>query len=87
MEAQGSVNANKQERMWNLSTTNMIIILACLCGAMLIFIIIIIILSIFLCVTKRRYSVERSANLFRSETSTMDGISTVESQGGLGKNY
>jgi Flp pilus assembly protein TadB len=82
MEEQFGVQ-DKPERMWNLSTSNMILILCFLCAAILILILAVVALACCLCITRRRYNVERQANIYQSN-STIDRISTVEVQRGMG---
>jgi len=68
----------QQGTIWNLTQSNLILILALLSAAILLLILTVVVLACCLCVTKRKYNVERSANMYGSDNSTMDGVSTVE---------
>jgi Flp pilus assembly protein TadB len=85
-EAQGGTYDN-EVKIWNLTESNMILILCILCAIILLLLIIVIILACFLCITRRKYNVERTANIFRSETSTVDGVSTVDAHRGMPNKY
>jgi len=80
--------ANSSKKVWNLTEQHLILILALLSALILILILVVAVLACCLCVTKRKYNVERSANVYNSST-TLDSRSAADNQrgGGARKNY
>lgn len=70
---------NGDNKIWGLSSRDFIILIACLCAAILLLLLLVLVLACLLCVTRRKYNVERNANMYPS-SSSIDGISAVESQ-------
>jgi hypothetical protein len=71
--------ASSSKKIWNLSEQNLILLLAFLGAFILILILAVAVLACCLCVTRRRYNVARSANVYNSN-STLDRSSLSENQ-------
>jgi hypothetical protein len=80
----GSQALNQSQLQYGLTGSQWIIIVACLAAFIFLLILLIIILACCLCITRKRYIVQKDENAhFHSESGTVDsvdGVSTVSSQ-------
>jgi len=81
MESQSGEVSGSKKKIWSLTEDHLILLLSFLCAAILILLLVVAVLACCLCVTRRKYNVERSVNVYNS-TSSLDGVSTVESHRG-----
>jgi len=78
-QSQGS-----SRKVWNLTEPNLILILAFLSAFILILLLVICVLACCLCVTRRKYNVARSGNVYNSNT-TLDSRSGNDNQRGAAR--